>query len=73
MTTIVGKSAVRTTVVGKVPRRETGGDGNERVMEVVRDGSTFYIHLHSPNELGNGWAINVPADELLAALNGASR
>ena len=68
MATIHGKSAVRTNTIGKAPKRETGGDGTERIMEIVRDGSSFYIHLHSPNNLENGWAITVPSDEFLAAL-----
>jgi hypothetical protein len=68
MATIHGKSSVRTNIIGKAPKRATGGDGTERVMEIVRDGGSFYIHLHSPNNLENGWAIAVPSDELLAAI-----
>jgi len=70
MATIHGKSAVRTSITGQAPKRETGGNGAERVMELVRKGSTLYIHLHSPNDLANGWAITVPADEFLAAVKG---
>jgi hypothetical protein len=68
MATIQGKSAVRTSIIGKAPKRETGGDGTERILEIVRDGSSFYIHLHSPNNLENGWAITVPSDALFAAV-----
>ncbi len=68
MATIQGKSAVRTSIIGKAPKRENGGDGTERILEIVRDGSSFYLHLHSPNNLENGWAITVPSDALLAAV-----
>lgn len=67
MATIQGKSAVRTVTVGKAPKRATGGDGNDRVMELVREGSNVYVHLHSPTNLANGWAITVPLEEFLLA------
>jgi len=67
MASITGRSAVRTVTVGIAPRRATGGDGNERVMELVRDGSDVYIHLHSPDSFENGWAITVSLEDFLAA------
>ena len=67
MATIQGKSAVRTETVGKAPKRATGGDGSDRVLELVRDGSDVYLHLHSPTNLANGWAITVPLEDFLRA------
>ncbi len=67
MTTILGRSAVRTVTVGKAPKRATGGDGKDRVLELVRDGNDVYLHLHSPANLANGWAITVPLEEFLLA------
>jgi hypothetical protein len=58
----------RTVNVGKAPKRATGGAGVERVMELVRDGSDVYVHLHTPTNLDDGWAITVPLDDLLAAV-----
>ena len=69
MATITGKSAVRTVTVGTAPKRETGGDGNDRVLELVRDGTDVYIHLHSPTKLDNGWAITVSLEDFLAAVS----
>ena len=67
MATIIGKSAVRTATVGKAPKRTDGGDGSKRLMELVSDGSDVYIHMHSPNNLNNGWAITISLEDFLAA------
>ena len=69
MTTILGKSGVRTLTVGKVPRRETAGDGKDREIEIIRDGSKIYLHIHSPGKLDNGWAITVSEQDLVSALS----
>ena len=53
--------------VGEAPKRATGGDGNDRVLELVRDGSDVYLHLHSPANLANGWAIADPLEDFLLA------
>ena len=68
MATILGKSAVRTIEVGKVPKRDNGDDGKDRIMEVLKDGDRVYIHLHSPGNLDNGWAITVSLKDVLAAI-----
>jgi len=36
-------------------------------MELVSDGSDVYIHMHSPNNLNNGWAITISLEDFLAA------
>ena len=68
MTTVVGKSGVRTIIPGKTPKRETADDGKPREMEVICDGEKVYLHIHSPANLANGWAITVSAQDLAAAL-----
>ena len=68
MTTVIGKSGVRTIITGETPKRTTADDGKPREIEVVCDGGKVYLHIHSPGNLANGWAITVAAQDLAAAL-----
>jgi hypothetical protein len=68
MATIVGKSGVRTNIRGKTPKRATADDGKPREMEVICEGEKVYLHIHSPGNLTNGWAITISAQDLAAAL-----
>ena len=68
MTTLSGKSAVRTVSIDKVPKRSDSGEGTGRDLEVIHDGNNVYLHMHSPGNLDNGWAIKVSKQELIRAL-----
>lgn len=68
MKTVVGKSGVRTVVLGETPTRANSDDGKPRELEVASDGNNVYLHIHSPGNLGNGWAITVSEHDLMSAL-----
>ena len=68
MTTVTGKSGVRTIVRGETPKRATADEGKPRELEVTCDGTKVYLHIHSPGNLANGWAITVSEHDLVSAL-----
>ena len=44
-------------------------DGIPREIDITRDGVRILLHIHTPGDRGNGWAIAVSMNDLVLALN----